>query len=151
MIVADSRTAQAIRRHPDVAAAVAMLDRVTIGMVGIGSWSPGLSSIYDALTEDDRAVVSQSGVQSEVSGVFLDADGDLCPTPLDDRMIVTSGHQLQGVRTVLAVAYGTAKAQAVWSALNGGVVNGLITHASLARSVLALPRSATRQSVPLRG
>ena len=42
--------------------------------------------------------------------------------------------------TVLAVAYGTAKSQAVWSALNGGVVNGLITHASLARAVLAIPR-----------
>ena len=54
MIVADRRTAQAIRSHPDVAGAVAMLGSVTIGMVGIGSWMPGLSSIYDSLAEPDR-------------------------------------------------------------------------------------------------
>ena len=49
MIVADPQTAQAIRRHPDVAGAAAMAPSITIGMVGIGSWLPGLSSIYDAL------------------------------------------------------------------------------------------------------
>jgi DNA-binding transcriptional regulator LsrR (DeoR family) len=142
MIVADRRTAQVIRRHPDVAAAVAMLPRVTIGMVGIGSWRPGLSSIYDALAETDRKLVTDAGVQSEVSGTFLDADGRIRATPLDDRMIVATGQSLLDIPTVIAVAYGTAKTQAVWSALNGGVVNGLITHASLARAVLAMPRAS---------
>jgi DNA-binding transcriptional regulator LsrR (DeoR family) len=141
MIVADRRTAQAIRRHPDVAGAAAMLGSVTIGMVGIGSWLPGLSSIYDALPEADRELVTAAGVRSEVSGIFLDGDGAECQTPLDERMIIASGSQLRAIPTVLAVAYGTAKAHAVWSALNGGTVNGLITHSSLARSVLAIPRT----------
>jgi len=150
MIVPDRRTAEAIRRHPDVAAATAQLGSVTIGMVGIGSWMPGLSSIYDSLTETDRAAVTAAGVRSEVSGVFLDGEGRPCPTPLDERMIVTSAAQLRAIGTVLAVAYGTAKAHAVWSALNGGLVNGLITHSSLAREVLASPRTSPDPSPTVR-
>jgi len=142
MIVDDAGTAQAIRRHPDVATAFAMIESVTIGMVGIGSWMPGLSSIYDSLGQRDRDAVTAAGVHAEVSGIFLDQDGSARQTPLDERMIVTSAQLLMRMPTVLAVAYGTAKSRAVWSALNGGVVNGLITHASLARSILAIPRSA---------
>jgi DNA-binding transcriptional regulator LsrR (DeoR family) len=130
MIVDDAVTAQVIRRHPDVAAAFAMLSSVTIGMVGIGAWLPGLSSIYDALGQPDRDAVTAAGVHAEVSGVFLDENGTPRQTPL-------------------AVAYGTAKCQAVWSALNGGVVNGLITHASLARAVLATPTSGAGRAGPL--
>lgn len=147
MIVDDAVTAQVIRRHPDVAAAFAMLESVTIGMVGIGSWMPGLSSIYDSLSEPDRDAVTAAGVQSEVSGIFLDAAGDPRQTPLDERMIVTSAELLKRIPTVLAVAYGTAKCQAVWAALNGGVVNGLITHSSLARAVLAMPRRGPQRAV----
>ncbi len=43
---------------------------------------------------------------------------------------------LAGMRTVLAVAYGEEQADAVRSALNGGLVSGLITHQSLARRLL---------------
>jgi DNA-binding transcriptional regulator LsrR (DeoR family) len=139
MIVDDAVTAQVIRRHPDVAAAFGMLSSVTIGMVGIGAWQPGLSSIYDALGQPDRDAVTAAGVHAEVSGVFLDENGSPRQTPLDERMIVTPASILTSIPAVLAVAYGTAKSQAVWSALNGGVVNGLITHASLARAVLAIP------------
>jgi DNA-binding transcriptional regulator LsrR (DeoR family) len=147
MIVDDAVTAQVIRRHPDVAAAFAMLESVTIGMVGIGSWMPGLSSIYDSLNQADRDAVAAAGVESEVSGIFLDSAGGTRQTPLDERMIVTPAEVLKGIPTVLAVAYGTAKCQAVWAALNGGVVNGLITHASLARAVLAMPRTGPQRAV----
>ena len=142
MIVDGPRTAEVIRRHPDVAAAFSMLGSVTIAMVGIGCWAPGLSSIYDALDVEDRESVSAWGVRAEVSGVFLDESGIARQTALDERMIVTRARVLTGIPTVLAVAYGAAKSRAVWSALNGGVVNGLITHASLARAVLDMPRSA---------
>ena len=151
MIVDDAVTAQVIRRHPDVAAAAALLGSVTIAMVGIGAWLPGLSSIYDSLSQPDRDAVTAAGVRADVSGVFLDEGGTVRQTPLDERMIVTPALLLKAIPTVLAVAYGTAKCQAVWAALNGGVVNGLITHASLARVVLATPRSPSPRAVSRAG
>ncbi|HEY2043240.1 MAG TPA: sugar-binding domain-containing protein [Jatrophihabitans sp.] len=147
MIVGDERAAKVISSHPDVAKAFAMQREITIAMVGIGAWQKGASSIYDALDEQDRDAISACGAHAEISGVFIDEEGRAIATPLDNRMIVTSERLLAQIPTVLAVAYGSAKVSAVRAALNGGLVNGLITHASLARDVLALPRGDARPAV----
>ena len=59
-------------------------------------------------------------------------------TGLDRRMIVTPGPVLARIPSILAVAYGTARAPAVRTALRGGMIKGLITHDTLARSLLDL-------------
>jgi DNA-binding transcriptional regulator LsrR (DeoR family) len=60
------------------------------------------------------------------------------PTGLDSRMIVTPGPALQRIPFVLCVAYGVAKSPAVLAAIRGGLVHGLVIHASLARALLSL-------------
>jgi DNA-binding transcriptional regulator LsrR (DeoR family) len=52
-------------------------------------------------------------------------------------MIVTPGEVLAKIPSVIAVAYGVSKAAAVRAAIRGGMVHGLITHASLARALLS--------------
>ena len=42
-----------------------------------------------------------------------------------------------GNTAVLAVAYGVSKTDAVYSAIRGDIVHGLVTHASLARALLS--------------
>jgi DNA-binding transcriptional regulator LsrR (DeoR family) len=56
----------------------------------------------------------------------------------DSRMIVTSGPALQRTPFVLCVAYGAAKSPAVFAAIRGRLVHGLVIHASLARALLPL-------------
>jgi DNA-binding transcriptional regulator LsrR (DeoR family) len=70
--------------------------------------------------------------------VFVGADGRPVPTPLDSRMIVTPGPALERIPFVLSVAHGVAKSPAVYAAIRGGLVHGLVTHASLARALLSL-------------
>ena len=53
-------------------------------------------------------------------------------------MIVTPGPALERIPFVLSVAYGVAKSPAVCAAIRGGLVHGLVTHASLARALLRL-------------
>lgn len=137
MLVDDAATADAIRRQGDIAEAFRLLPSVTIAVVAVGAWAPGLSTIYDAITPAERAELSQLGVRAEMAGVFIGSDGKPLATPLDDRMIVTPGSVLAQVPFVLAVAYGgAAKTDAVAAAIRGGLVHGLVTHASLARSLL---------------
>ncbi len=81
MIVDGPRTAEVIRRHPDVAAAFSMLGSGTIAMVGIGCWAPGLSNIYDALDVEDRESVSAWGVRAEVSRDFWTRAESLAKLP----------------------------------------------------------------------
>jgi DNA-binding transcriptional regulator LsrR (DeoR family) len=138
MILDDAQTAEAIRRQGDIAGAFALLPSVTIAVVAIGAWTPGLSTIYDAVTPDEREALAALGV---CAGVFVGADGRPVLTPLDGRMIVTPGPVLERIPFVLSVAYGVAKSPAVCAAIRGRLVHGLVTHASPAREMLsASPR-----------
>src|SRR5258707_3172071 len=138
MIFDDAATAEAIRRQGDIAEAFALVPSVTIAVVAIGAWAPGLSTIYDAVTPAERETLASLGVCAELAGVFIGSDGKPVATPLDSRMIVTSGPVLAQVPLVLSVAYGTAKTAAVMAAIRGGLGQGLVTHPRLAASLLAL-------------
>jgi len=136
MLLDDAQTAAAIRRQADIAGAFALVPSVTIALVAIGAWGPGLSTIYDAITPAEREAVRALGVCAEVAGVFIGENGKPVDTPLDSRMIVTPGPALARVPFVLSVAYDVAKSSAVSATLRGGLVHGLVTHASLARDLL---------------
>jgi DNA-binding transcriptional regulator LsrR (DeoR family) len=138
MILDDAQTAAAVRRQGDIAEAFALVPSVTIAVVAIGAWGPGLSTIYDAVTPAERDALAALGVRAELAGVFIGEDGRLVATPLESRMIVTPGAVLERIPFVLSVAYGVAKSAAVFAAIRGGLVHGLVTHASLARALLSL-------------
>jgi DNA-binding transcriptional regulator LsrR (DeoR family) len=143
MIVADPETAAVIRRQPDVADAFALVESVTIAMVSIGAWAPGLSTIYDSITPAERDAMTEFGVHTDMGGALFDKEGNPLETPLDTRMIITPGPVLASIPTVLAVAYGAAaKSSSVLAAVRGKVINGLVTHTSLARAVLEEARDA---------
>ena len=136
MILDDAQTAAAIRRQADIAEAFALVPSVTMAVVAIGAWGPGLSTIYDAITPEEREAVARLGVRAELAGVFIGEDGKLVPTPLGSRMIAP-GPALERIPFVLAVAYGVSKTDAVYAAIRGDMVHGLVTHASLARALLS--------------
>jgi DNA-binding transcriptional regulator LsrR (DeoR family) len=137
MILNDARSAAAIRRQADIADAFALVPSVTMALVAIGAWAPGLSTIYDAITPAEREALARLGVCAEVAGVFIGEDGRPIATPLDNRMIVTPGPALERVPFVLSVAWGVAKSAAVSAAIRGEMVHGLVTHATLARALLS--------------
>jgi len=137
MILDDAQTAAAIRRQGDIAEAFALVPSVTIAVVAVGGWAPGLSTIYDAITPAERDALAALGVCAELAGVFIGQDGRPVATPLDSRMIVTPGAALERIPFVLSVAWGVAKSTAVSAAIRGGLVHGLVTHTSLARALLS--------------
>ena len=136
-IVADATTARALRRQPEVARAFEQLGSVTRAVIGIGLWAPEQSTVYDAIGPKERRHLRRLGVCAEFSGVFVDADGEPVPAELSERMIGVSAVQLRKIPEVLGIAYGTAKVPAVRAALRSGLINALVTHATLARGLLA--------------
>jgi DNA-binding transcriptional regulator LsrR (DeoR family) len=137
MIVPDAATARVMRRQPEIARCLARLGSVTKAVVGIGLWAPGLSTIYDATGERDRRLLRRLGACAEISGVIIDADGVPIRAPLTDRMIGITARELRATPEVIAIPYNVAKARAVLAAIRGGLVNGLVTHATLATTLLA--------------
>src|ERR1700752_749603 len=76
MLLDDARAAAAIRRQGDIAEAFALVPKGTIAVVAIGAWAPGLSTIYDAVTPPERDALAALGVDAEIAGVFIGADGN---------------------------------------------------------------------------
>ena len=134
--VPDAATAQALRQQHDVARAFGQFPKVTKAVVGLGLCSPGQSTIYDTAGQRDQRNLDQLGVCGELSGVFLTADGESVHADLTERMIGVDADQLRAIPEVTAVAYGVAKIPAVHAALRSGLISGLVTHKTLAQSLL---------------
>jgi DNA-binding transcriptional regulator LsrR (DeoR family) len=135
-IVPDAATASALRRVPEVARTLRQIGSVTKAVVGIGLWAPTGSTVYDATEEDVRDVLHHRGVRGEIAGAIVDSDGHPVETDLPERMICPSADQLRAIPEVLAIAYNTVRSPAVRAAIRGGLVDSLVTHASLARTLL---------------
>jgi DNA-binding transcriptional regulator LsrR (DeoR family) len=136
LTVPDAATARVLRRQPEVARAFGQLPRVTKAVVAVGLWAPGQSMLYDAASPHDREALDRLGVCADISGVFLNADGEPVHTELAERMIVISAEELRAIPEVIAIPYGTAKAPAVHAALRSGIVDGVVTHTALAQVLL---------------
>jgi DNA-binding transcriptional regulator LsrR (DeoR family) len=59
-----------------------------------------------------------------------------------DRVIAVEIEQLRAIPMVLGIATGPEKAPGVLGAIRGGIVDGLITDASLALALLSVPNAA---------
>jgi len=55
---------------------------------------------------------------------------------LSRRIVGITSEDLARIRTVLAIAYDQARAEAARAALRSGLIDGLITHTSLARRLV---------------
>ncbi len=139
LLATDPAAADAIKRQIDFLAAQVMLKNVTIGVIGLGAWSAGGSSIYDALDTATAADIAAQGVVAEASGTTIDARGHEVSTEASRRCIGATGAELIAIPSVIGVVFGVQKVTAVRAAVRGGYVNGIVTHASLAKELLALP------------
>ena len=126
-----------MRQQPEVARALAQITFVTKAVAGIGRWEPGQSTLYDSASNADRKSLTRQGVCADVGGVFIAADGTPLQTSLSDRMIGINATQMLAVDQVLAIPYGLRKRPAVLAAVKSGLVNSIVTHASLASALLA--------------
>lgn len=69
MLLDDAASASVLRRQASVADALAQVHRVTIAVVGVGTWGPGTSTVHDVLTPAEREELAALGVVAEVAGV----------------------------------------------------------------------------------
>ena len=137
LLVHDAATARAMRQQPEVARALQQIAFVTKAVAGIGYWQAGLSTVYDTASARDRQSLTRQGVCADVGRVFLAADGAPLQTSLTDRMIGIDATQMLAIDQVLAIPYGLRKRPAVLAAVRSGMINSIVTHASLASALLS--------------
>ena len=132
LLVATPEIAAQLRRDPSLADAIARFDRLTIALVGIGSWRPPHSSLYTEFADAERVILLERGAVGDVCTIVVDADGQLVESSASARSIAIDGEQLRRTPQVIAVAGGAAKVAAIGAVLRTGLVSTLVTDSTTA-------------------
>src|ERR671919_2678350 len=135
-------------RDPEIRSIFEAAQSVDIALCGIGliaESTPGFCSLAESYGVSVKRL-RQLGVVGEINYQPFDADGRIVDRPelaaLSRRLLSVQGDRLQALsrrddRTVIAVAGGRSKVDAVRGALRGRLMNVLVTDEDCARGLLS--------------
>lgn len=124
--------------EPHIKSHFEMIQRTNIALVGLGSTHPELSAQFRSghISMRDTEKLMKEGVVGDVCGSYIDIEGNICNSALNERMIAVSLEHLRAIPTVIGVAAGEQKAEIITAALRGKYIDTLITDESAAIRVL---------------
>jgi len=138
LLVRDATVAAGLRSESGIAQTFGRYDDIDIAVVPIGGWSATTSTVYGALSDDERADAAAHGAVGEVTGRLFDAEGSHPETSVDRRLVAITLEQLRSVPLVIGSAYGAERAEAVLAAARGGFIDVLVCDRPAALALLAL-------------
>lgn len=114
-----------------------MTEYADMSVVGIGAAVEGATVLRNGiLNEGELTVLKMQGAIGDVLNHFMDKDGNLIQTEIEDRVISTDLDKLRQLKNVVGVAGGKDKVTAIKAVLNGGYLNVLITDSDTAAELL---------------
>ena len=114
-----------------------MTEYADMSVVGIGAAVEGATVLRNGiLNEGELAVLKMQGAVGDILNHFVDKDGNLIQTEIEDRVISTDLDKLRQLKNVVGVAGGKDKVTAIKAVLNGGYLNVLITDSDNAAELL---------------
>lgn len=139
LVVDDADTAMSLAQQPAIRATLDRAGEVTVALVAVGAWRPGHSTVWDAVSDDERAQAAAAGAVGEIGGRCFDADGAAVLGPIEDRVVGMTFDELRRVPHVVAIGYGEGRAAAVRAVVRGQVMQTLVCDSTLAAGLLAQP------------
>ena len=114
-----------------------MTEYADMSVVGIGAAVEGATVLRNGiLNEGELTVLKMQGAVGDILNHFMDKDGNLIQTEIEDRVISTDLDKLRQLKNVVGVAGGRDKVTAIKAVLNGGYLNVLITDSDTAAELL---------------
>ena len=107
---------------------------VGVGTVGFGSSKEMIEGL--GLSPAERRAFLAAGPVGDTCCRFFDAEGRAVGGVAHDRVLAIDLDELRRIPTVIGVATGLEKVTGVLGALRGGIIDGLITDASLALALI---------------
>ena len=95
------------------------------------------------LNHNDFLYLKMQGAEGDLLCHFIDQNGDLLETPLEERLISAPLSTLKQLNNVIGVAAGDNKVNAIRAALRGQYLDILVTDDRTARQLLGMENDAT--------
>jgi DNA-binding transcriptional regulator LsrR (DeoR family) len=138
LVVPSEDVQRALLADRTIAERLEMAKEADVALVGIGTVAPPLNSLLQTgyITEEELAAITRQGAVGDILNHFYDANGQILDLPLHNRLIGLHPSELRGMKSVVGVAAGDVKAEAIIGALRGGYITCLVTDDRAARAIL---------------
>jgi deoxyribonucleoside regulator len=137
--VADTKDmARALLNNQSIREVIEVAKSCDIALLGIGTTAPDLCSLYLAghISLEVLKTLQAAGAVGDIGGWYFDADGKVLDLDLHKYLVGISAHDLLNIPLRLAVAGSVAKVEAIRGALQGRLINVLVTDNQTAELVL---------------
>lgn len=128
-VIGSQDAKDALLQEPFVREVLSLFDQVSLALVGIGAVDPSslLASSGNIFSTEELNLLRERNAVGDICLRFFDEQGQPVLTPLNERVIGITRHQLQRVKRTVGVAGGQRKHVAIRGALTGHWINVLIT------------------------
>jgi DNA-binding transcriptional regulator LsrR (DeoR family) len=128
LLASSKEMADAMREEASVQEISRMVRLASVSVIGIGPMHETATIIKSGiLSRNDFLYLSMKGAVGDVLSHFINKDGELVESPVEDRLISTSLTTLRELKNVIGVAAGEAKVEAIRATLRGKYLDVLIT------------------------
>jgi DNA-binding transcriptional regulator LsrR (DeoR family) len=137
LLASSLEMAEAIRQEESVNEIFKMAPLASMTVIGIGGINER-STIFSSgtLGKNDMTYLKMKGAVGDVLSHFVDAEGNLVSSSVEDRLISLPLPTLKSLQNVIGVAAGASKVHAIRAILKGRYLNMLITDAKTAKLLL---------------
>ncbi|SSN10555.1 LsrR, transcriptional repressor of lsr operon [Klebsiella pneumoniae] len=123
----------------DVILAATAADAAVVGIGAIDQRRDATILRSGYISEGEQLMYARKGAVGDILGYFLQADGrPVEGLEIHRELLGVTLDELAQLPTIVGVAGGEEKAQAIYAALTGKRINGLVTEETTARAVLTL-------------
>ena len=137
LLASSAEMASAMREESSVSEIIRMSDLASFTLVGIGALGENATIFRSGLLgPTDMFYLKMNHAVGDLLGHFIDKDGNLIPTPIEDRLISTPLDKLKAMPNVIGLAAGHEKIEAIRAVLRGGYLDILITDETTANLLL---------------
>jgi deoxyribonucleoside regulator len=141
VFVQSPRVKEVLLADPGIGSTVKLFDKITIALVGIGSWYPEIkTNLYLAggFPQEDVDWLKKNGVVGDVFNHMVKMNGEIITGPVVDRLMTIEPEKARRINYVIAVAGGAHKSRAILAAARSGLIHALITDSYTAVKILEL-------------
>ncbi len=137
LLVRDRSTQRTFMREKNIAETLDAAKTADMALLGVGLANKS-GSLYKAglLHGKDHAAALKAGAVGALCGRLYDIHGKRCKTDWDDRVIGLTLDEIRRIRHKVGIAIGSQKIDAIKGALNGNLLDVLITDEQTARLLL---------------
>ncbi len=128
LIASTTEVAEAMKQERSVRDIEDLIPLSFLSVVGIGAMNEDATIIRSGiLTQNDFLLLQRNGAVGDILSHFIDEDGNMISTGIDERTISISLSSLRSLNNVIGVAAGLNKINAIRAALKAKYIDTLVT------------------------